>query len=276
MIPPSGIGLWIVNVGGRAVSDVVARAKRAGLGWIAPRVGDTTRNAGWIARGKQLVQACRAEGIGVYPWMYVRPGAAVDLELRHLELTWQLEQPDGLILDAELEWETSRGGRADAARLMASLRAALGEDPFIAHAPFAWCKSHPTFPYAEFGARCQAVMPQAYWSYRGAAAQELPGVDAQWALMRQQVPEAVPALMPIGVTYGSELAGTGEPNPPTHPLTRADVDLFLQRYGSGASLYSWDAAKQEVWDLLDSYAAARAVGPGFAAPDDDDNPPPAA
>ena len=72
---------------------------------------------------------------------------------------------DGLVFDAEAEWENGSpwitNAPAQAWQLLSAVRANW-PNKFLAHAPFAIIGVHSTFPYKEFGYWCDAVMPQVY------------------------------------------------------------------------------------------------------------------
>ncbi|MGZ6096095.1 MAG: hypothetical protein ACXWUG_28900, partial [Polyangiales bacterium] len=136
------------------------------------------------------------------------------------------------------------GQRSTALRYMAALDKAL-PDVFVADAPWAYPHYHPGFPFAEFGTRVNARMPQAYWTEfdnRGAR-YHLPRIDADWSSLKLASPKPV---CPIGVTYGQ-----GHPSKPPGKLTLDDVRFFLDRYpGAPVSFYSLEAARPEVLQLL--------------------------
>lgn len=171
----------------------------------------------------------------MYPWIFSRPWSLQN----EIALFQQFidEGADGVIIDAEVLWH--RGQRDRAARYMAALDKAL-PDAWIADAPWAYPSYHPDFPFAEFGQRMNARLPQSYWTEfdnRGAR-YHLPRIDAEWSAFHERHPDVVRPVWPIGVTYGHE-----HPSRPPGVLTLDNLSFFLDRYdGSPVSLYTYEAA----------------------------------
>ena len=268
---PRGIGMWLA-FNARATTAVenaviVEQAKRAGLGWLAIKLGDGGRSTRWLSRGPDLVRRLRDAGIGAYTWTYSRPGSW-PFEADEIARVLTAGDSDGHIIDAELEWEGVVAGhdtRPSASAFMSRLRAAVG-DAFLAHAPIWLPHAHPTFPYREFGERADAVLPQFYWTAAKRTVLDFcTHADAAWAELRAHDPGAAPAVWPIGITYG---AGDGWDLWTTEPgavrLTAEDLDAFLQRYRDvPVSLFSWEAANAAAWGVLNGYAdASRLAGEG--------------
>ncbi|MBV9393308.1 MAG: hypothetical protein JOZ84_02750 [Methylobacteriaceae bacterium] len=271
MIAPSGIGLWIVSPRACAPDDasLIERCRQLGASWAAIRSGDSgsiADQSGWSKAHAGLVRAFLDARISPFTWHYSRP-SIVASQAAHVAANKSIGVV-GHIVDAETEFEVAPHNDITARALMAAIRSSVGEDFFIAHAPFAFVRIHSQFPYATFGERCNAVMPQAYWSYQGHAVDVLPRIDAQWDALRNVSPAAVPAYMPIGCSYGSAIAKLGEKDPPRWDLAADDVATFLQRYRDQApSLYSLDVAEGPALAVLSGYVkAAQIAFPTFDVP----------
>ncbi len=156
---------------------------------------------------------------------------------------------DGVICDAEVEWNNHQ---ASAAIFGSMLRQRIGDDAWLAHAPFDYPEFWPHWPYEELGQFCDAVMPQVYWTEHDGqgARHHVDAVTAQWSRLRARKPRAVPSLMPIGVSYGK-----GSILAPKAPgaFTTGDLELFLGTLGvrcPAVSLYSYENADKSVFPYL--------------------------
>ena len=139
MTPLTGLGIWVWELdqceGGNHTA-IVAKAKRAGVTWIAVKCGEERSNGQVTAA---LVQDLAAAGIRPVVWWYCRPKdcpsqIAMLVALKAIGVT-------AFIMDAESEWDVP-DQRPLAAQFAQSLRAALGPDAFLADAPWARPISH--------------------------------------------------------------------------------------------------------------------------------------
>lgn len=285
MSGPSGAGLWLSFNGpattGVAPAAIMERAQAYGVAWLAVKAGSGSESTRWLAHGAEFIACARRAGIGLYTWHYSYPGSwpsEADMIARLIS-----QGVDGHVIDAELEWEWVPGAqgfspidrRPAAAAFMAAVRARV-PDAFIAHAPIWRPQSHPTFPYVEFNERCDAVMPQMYWTAANQSAMSFCArADDVWRTWAAEHTTAVRPIMPIGITYG---AGDGWDDYP-YRLTAEDVTAFINRYPT-CSLFSWDAANARAWSALmmrrptqpaDAPTTPGDLGPVAADPDEDVN-----
>jgi hypothetical protein len=258
MNEPTGLGIWIAfasAVGGHA--KAAEQLVELGASWVAPRAGASdTRDAAWSAPDARAhVRRYHDAGLRVYPWLYSRPWS-YRLEVALLRRLVE-DGADGVIIDAETPWDS--GQRTTALKYVDALDAAL-PGVFIADAPWAYPSYHPGFPFAEFGKRMNARMPQCYWTEfdnRGAA-WHLPRIDAQWTAFHDAHRGVARPIMPIGVTYGHE-----HPSHPPGTFVPAELTIFLDRYASsGCSLYTLEAARADAKQLL----RARRTACAFSQP----------
>lgn len=285
MSAPTGAGVWISWNGAKTKdasnADLVAQAVKSGLGWLAVKSGNDGRSTRWLGRGADLIARAHDAGIQVFTWNYSTPDTW-PTQVEHVAQVLA-QGVDGHIIDAEQEFEYAPGAagfsqvdRRPAARaFMAALRARVGADAWIAHAPLWRPQSHRGFPYAEFGAACDAVLPQAYWTAAGQPASAFCAhLDACWAELLAQLPAHTRVVMPIGITYGR---GDGwdawTTAPSAIPIDPTSLNFFLDRYPV-SSLFSWDAANACVWPTLERRAETRRlalaqIGPCAADPDID-------
>jgi hypothetical protein len=275
--PLKGLGVWIVNaraVEGGLVPAIAARCRRSGISWLAIRSGGTD-SYGLVTR--PLVERLQGDGIDVVSWNYSVPGAQETArQVAHVQQMLAIGVR-GHIIDAEIEWETRAvpgaaivaDRRPEAADFMRRLRAAVGADAWIAHAPWWLPSAHPIWPWAEFGAATDAQMPQVYWTMRpvGQSARDMisRGED-DWAKLADAHPEAVSLRAPIGSTFhGTPANGVHD----GQPFLERDGDSFLDTCELDPtlpfwSLYSYDAMPPEGWAMLERRAKRGPLTPPAA------------
>ncbi len=179
MPEPKGLGIWTAFAGMAGGHERIAtNVASLGVSWVAPRGGESgTRDPQWSpAKAISAIKRYHAAGLRVYPWLFSRPWSyRLEIELFK---QFVAEGADGIIIDAEFAWDF--GQRATASRYMEELDRALPK-AWIADAPWAYPAFHPGFPFAEFGRRVNARMPQCYWTEFGTASAHfnLPRIDGQ-------------------------------------------------------------------------------------------------
>lgn len=244
MTPLTGLGIWIWELPkceGGHVPSIVAKAKRCGVSFLLVKAGDEKTN-GQVT--PELVTELRAGGIECGAWWY---SGLKELELQ-CALLEDLVKRCGVrhvVMDAEDPWDVP-DNRPLAKTFAAMIRKAIGPDTYFADAPWARPLSHGgSFPYAEFGAICDARMPQFYWEVAEAGglpcAKFLPDCDAQWtAIAPGQT--ICPAGSPVDYK-GTKHAPVSE--------TRAFLDRYFDR--PARTLWSWQHLEDE-WALLEERA----------------------
>jgi len=262
MTAPRGLGLWIAFPSnalaqhGGTWDELGACMRELGISWLAIRGGGSgARDAAhWSAPiARAAIASLHDAGIAVYVWWYSVPSAAsreVALAGAFLE-----DGVDGLIVDAEAEWS---GQGAAATAFGAALRAELGADVYLAHAPFAWLSLHQDWPYAEFAAFTDGVHPQCYWTElrHGSYAEMAASALTDWDRLVAVGDARARGYAPIGCTYGRESAYAR-----TAPglFVAADLELFLARYQGldALSLYSLEAASPDCLAVLRARAGTQ-------------------
>lgn len=255
-VAPSGLGVWVafgkMIPGG--VDGIIKQCTEMGFDWIAPRLGDGDKRDGWYTPtvARELCAKAHALGMKVYPWIFNRPTTTkgeVVLYKACLE-----EGADGLMLDAEVPY----GGKKTEAAIFVAILKKEFPDVWIGNAPFSYIDFHQPYPYLEFG-KLDAAMDQFYWTEfnQSAPSFHAPKIDAQWEKFIKVNPNTCVRL-PIGVTYGSELAKKwGMPKGPPGPIRVEDVKWFLDHYAHlpAISLYSLEATEENVRKFLKERAA---------------------
>lgn len=267
---PEQFGVWIAfqsMIG--SVDETIRRMKSIGAKWVAPRAGDGIRRDGkWSpALAREAIKKYHAAGIKVYPWLYSYPNSYL-AEVGVFKALMD-EGADGVFIDAEIEWQLGGGVHKVAAEhYMQLLRKELGDECFIAHAPFPYVAWHLDFPYVEFGKYCDAVADQLYWSEinNDPVQKHIDRTQTQWDAFLKLHPEAAKMRCPIGVTYGHELKFVK--NPPPGTFRGDDLRVFMKWCKDKKlpfySLYSLDAACPEAMAVLQELAATEAET--FVAP----------
>ncbi len=174
--------IWqIYNDENGNLSSVISRLKKAGVTWVAVKLGDS--NSFWDSPNNTtvypwashyggfaaVIDTFHNNGIKVYGWQYVygtnkwTGSTTLANEADVTDAILNLPGLDGFIIDAEAEFEAS-GMTTVAALYMDSIRAAH-PNSFIALTSFARVTGQP-MPWTTFLKNCDVNMPQAYWALR--------------------------------------------------------------------------------------------------------------
>lgn len=246
----TGTGIWIWEATQCEHGDwnaIVAQCKSAGIKWITAKSGDSSRYAAWTStKLKEVIALCHSNDILFGTWHYSIP-TTTQLQINQIKSLFD----DGIdfhIIDAETEFEQIPNSNAQAEVFMQALRATVGNDVFIGHAPFAIPSYHPNFPYVGFGKYVDVVCPQYYWTeFNFTVQRTIQDADTSWAAFNVAHPEAAKPIYPIGVSYGK-----GYPGVPG-VLNADDIKTFLNHYqGLPISFYSFDAAFPLFWETMTS------------------------
>jgi hypothetical protein len=264
-----GMGMWSAfrpkeSKAKEGLVKLASSLRELGITWWAPRVGDYGKLADFTpSELATLFGVMRDAGLGVLPWWYSRP-QFIDREVK-LASTLMGLGASGVIIDAEIEWT---GCHVQAVELGRKMRAELG-DAYIAHAPLAWLPYHPRWPYEEFGAFVDQVMPQTYWTElkRGLYEGEFESVLQTWERMAEAGDVRAKNYAPIGVTYGrSDMLARGMTAKAAPPgeFKVGNLQSFIARYGSDypasqggtkrtMSFYSYEAANPHAFPAIQAY-----------------------
>ena len=111
-----------------------------------------------------VVAAAHAAGLKAFGYIYTT-GANVPGEIAMADYIFQ-QGADGLIYDAETEWETVGGSAAARSALATQLCATVRSNwpnKFMGLSTWPYRAVHANLPYKEFAYYCDVIMPQAYW-----------------------------------------------------------------------------------------------------------------
>lgn len=263
--------LWTTNGGGRNLDSVIARLHRSGIGWMVTKMGDgdsyyNSPNHSlftWVVANygsmDSVVTVLHRNGIRLLAFQYVygvphhwgNPVSETDVANMILDV----KGIDGLIIDAEIEYDTLSTRIASAQGYCDSVRV---HHPGSVVGLTAWARisGHSTFPWEAFLDRVDVNMPQTYWAARPTTPQnELSLMSGQFSSatavwVSQGDSAAAKPIMPLG---------QGEYFGYSNDVASGDVASFsaLSRatYGyAGISLWEYNQiVHQYVWD---EYAAA--------------------
>jgi peptidoglycan hydrolase-like protein with peptidoglycan-binding domain len=234
-----GMWIWYVERSeGGDVGQMVARARRAGIGTLYIKAGDAGNV--WSQFNKSLVGALHRGGLDACAWQFVYGNSPVD-EAK-VGAAAVRRGADCLVIDAEGQYE---GKYAAADRYIRALRARIGGAFPLSLAAFPYVDYHPSFPYSVFFGPEGATVnqPQMYWKAIGTSVR---AVYEHTFLFNRLWGHP---LYPLGQTYG----GAG----------RKDIlrfRRFAESYGGLApSWWDWQETSSAGWGAL----GARIDGPVF-------------
>jgi len=136
--------------------------KNKGMKWVIVKAADGTSSTyGSTQFGAQLVTDAHSAGLKIFAYQYVY-GSDPAGEAAAAKAVIARANPDGLVIDAEGEYERLANNATAATTYCTTIKASY-PSLFMAHAPFPIVSYHSAFPYYTFGKYCDAVMPQDYW-----------------------------------------------------------------------------------------------------------------
>lgn len=242
-----GKGIWIRHVYECENGDtdaIVARARNAGFTHVLIKIcdGDDAYN---IRAGRdyaaELIPKLGETGMNVWGWNFIY-GDPPPFKDQGVQRYWAREAQanvdrvralrprglQGLVIDAEGEYERISDRQAKAAEYMQILRNGLPDFP-LALASWKWPSAHRGFTWSEFRAGIDLDMPQVYWVDAHDPAAQLERSFAEFSAMRPQLP-----YVPAGPAYF-------ERN--WRPTAQEIVDFLQKARDMGlpaANLWDWD------------------------------------
>ena len=223
---------------------LIANLKELSCSWVALRISENVLLPNTI----KLIESLK-NNFKVFVWKYCLPDNADVTAKTYMQLE-ALQCLDGYIIDAEAEFNSKREA---AKTLVGRIREVVGNS-WLAHAPFALPIWHDTFPYAEFAAVCDAVMPQLYaWEFSDNGYKYwIPKYEEQWLKFELNFPEAKKPRYPIGCSYRPLtriLGGVVTKLLPIDPqLVAKDVSDYHEYFTGG--LYTYEAMSPETYAAM--------------------------
>ena len=185
-LPIGGKGMWLwqiwtANGGGQNLNTIITKLKSSGITWLVIKMadGDSYYNGSgkvlysWATSNygsmDSVVSIFHSNGIKLlaYQYVYGVPGywgiGVTETDVANMVLG--VKGIDGLLIDAEIEYDTL-ANRVSAARSYCDSIRAHHPNSFVALTSWARPNSHSTFPWTSFLDRVDVNMPQAYWAAR--------------------------------------------------------------------------------------------------------------
>lgn len=280
-VNPSNLGKgdWIwkmpeteVRLGVTNTQAVINYEVSMGMQWIAVKCGDGTNI--WSQFTSTLVNQAHAANLKIFGFAYAYGFNSNQVVGETSVATHALSLgADGLIIDAELEYETNKNNNALAAQYCQGIRAAY-PNTFLAHSPYPYITSHAAFPYIVFGTYCDAVMPQCFWmDFSITPDSMVSGMDSQWNAWQNGLTgtnrNAIKPIIPMAQTYSE---GTNASQMDTGAQILAFVNA-LKAVTNPASIGGYNGVG--FWDShernadMDSGVSAATIGtnaPAITAP----------
>ena len=165
-------------------------------------------------------------------------------------------KPDGLIFDAETQWENVASNNTTAESYGKYFKDRYSTK-LLAYETFAYTSLHPKYPFEGFGKYADVVMPQMFWntiSIAGSPSQILKDVDANWkttynGFATSWHSDSIKPIVPIGQGYNdsSSNATPGSQVAEFFNDLRNDVDPASPFGYNGVSFWSAQQHTAEIW-----------------------------
>ncbi len=173
--------IWNANGGGKNLNTIVTKLKSLGVSWLVIKMGDGNSNYNtsghslysWASANygnmDSVVSVFHANGIKLFAFQYVygepRHWSYTASETDVANSILSVKGIDGLIIDAEIQYDTSET-RVAAAQAYCDSIHAHHPDAFLGLTAWARVEGHNTFPWTTFLDRVDVNMPQTYWAAR--------------------------------------------------------------------------------------------------------------
>lgn len=178
--------IWNADGGGKNLDSIITKLKSIGVTWLVIKMGDGDNNWNtphhylydWATANygnmDSVVSAFHSNGIKLLAFQYVYGvqhhwGYSVT-ETDVANSILSVKGIDGLIIDAEIQYDTSET-RVAAAQAYCDSIHAHHPNAFLGLTAWARVDGHNTFPWTTFLDRVDVNMPQTYWAARPTSVQ---------------------------------------------------------------------------------------------------------
>ena len=274
--------LWSSHGGGRNLDAIIARLHSAGVDWVVIKMadGNSYYNSpghslyNWVVANygsmDSVISIFHSNGIKLLAFQYVygiphRWSYAIS-ETNAASMVLDVKGIDGLLIDAEIQYDTLSNRVAAAEAYCDSIRA-HHPDSFVGLTAWARIVGHATFPWVAFLSRVDVNMPQTYWAARPTTPQnELSLMNSQFTTytniwISQGDSAADKPIMPIGQ---GEYFGYSNDVMPGDITSFCDLSQTLYNY-PGVSLWEYNQITHAyVWDeYTAAWQTTSVSGPGI-------------
>lgn len=283
-----GKGDWIwqipsaqTNTNTTNVTDLAKFLKSKGMKWIIVKAGDANDGpvtGSWKNNfNKTVIDAFHAQGIKIFGYHFTYGGVFPNGKNATTTLAGEKKvadeimslNPDGLIIDAEGDWERNPNANRDAEDYAKTFKQKY-PNKLLGHAPFPYVSLHKAFPYLGFGKWVDVIMPQLYWktiSIAQTPEKILIDVNRDYKALynefaEQGHPEAIKPIVPIGQGYdpSSTKITPGAEVTRYFDLLRNDPDPASPFGYNGVSFWSVQHHSGDVWNAIGNGVNSAATG----------------
>jgi hypothetical protein len=258
------------------VQSLMSYEASLGMQWVVVKASDGSAKYPSAAHPQftlDVILAAHRAGLQIFGWNR-SDGTDPNGEVEIAKWVYNLGA-DGLVMDAEGEWETSHtpplGTTAQIATIATNILKNIKDlypTKFMAYSPAMVITYHSTFPYKVYGQYCDAVMPMDYWVDFGIT----PGncvtnwpngldMESQWKTWQNglSAPYKTLSIKPI-VPAGSANGGS-EPGSDLTTFVNTLKGLANPATAGGYKGVSWWRAGQHSLDMLNAISNVNIGGP---------------
>jgi hypothetical protein len=272
-----GKGDWIFQVssaeaatGSGSVAKLVDYLKARGMKWVVVKAGDGNNGPStptYAQFNKSLIDTVHAAGLKIFAYQYVYGGYTPNT--KNAPTTQAGEKavrdqimalnPDGLLVDAEIEWEKNPSATSIAEDFGKTFKQNYPTKLFGLDT-FAYTRFHDKFPYLAWAKYADVIVPQMYWrsiANAGTPEQIVTDVDTDWKKLYGDFaaaghPEAVRPLVPIGQGFDVDKSThtTGSEISRFFNLLRDDTDPASPFGYNGVGFWSVQHHTVDQWQAI--------------------------
>ena len=232
---PKGKGMFIwklSDIESGNVKSVIEKASFNNLEHILVKFADG-RDPKQHDAIKTLMPIAREKKIEVWGWPYIYGNDPV--EEAKLEGEWAINLGfDGFVIDAEVEYKNNKN---KAILYMNSLRKTI-PNMSVGLSSYWWKTAHSSFPWDEFMAGCDFVMPQVYWSSsKRDPVETLNTTIQQFSIYNKPI---IPTGGDFGVNFKIE---------ELNAFMNRCIELKIKSF----NFWHWGSANQKIWDAIKNF-----------------------
>ena len=268
------------NTGTTTVAKLIDYMKARGFKWLVVKAGDGNSGPGsglYAQFNKSLVDTVHAAGLKIFAYHFVYGGktpnsrgatTTIDGEKAVRDAIMALN-PDGLIIDAESDFENATNNAATAEDY-AKIFKQKYPTKLLGLDTFAYARFHTKIPYLSYLKYADVAMPQLFWktlTIANTPEQILSDVDVDWKALYADFagkghPEAARPIVPIGQGYDVSASNPTPPDDITRffNLLRSDADPASPFGYNGVSFWSAQQHTAAQWTAISNGTLSAPTG----------------